>query len=63
MLKMLEKMGGAGLFLERWGGDGYGFELPAADLGFVEVQPGERLMNESIRGESGDACVVGGGHF
>ena len=60
--ELLEEVLGSGLLGEGWGGDGDGFELPAAELGLVEMEPGERAVDGAVAGEGGDAEVVGGGH-
>ena len=57
----LEEPGGAGLLGEGWGGDGEEVELPEAELGLVEVQPGEGAVHGELGGEAGDAVLGGGG--
>ncbi len=62
----LEEPGGAGLLGEGGRGDGEHLELPAAELGLVQMQPVEGAVDGELGGEAGDAALgerglVGGG--
>jgi hypothetical protein len=58
--EFLEEPCGAGGFAKGRGRYSEELELPAAELGLVQVQPGKGRMELAVRGESGDAGV--GGH-
>lgn len=63
MLEALEEPGGAGLLAKRWGWDAKNFEMPAAKLRLMQVQPVERAMHRWIGGQASNAELGGVGHL
>jgi hypothetical protein len=62
-MELLQKPRGARLLTERRSGDAQDFQLPAADLQLMDMQPMERAMDRRGGGEARDAKLSGGGHF
>ena len=60
--ELLEEVLSASGFRKRRRGDRDGFQLPAADLRLMKVQPREGAMNGAVACKGGDAGIVGGAH-
>jgi hypothetical protein len=61
VFEAVEKPGGPGLLVERWGGDADEFKLPLTELRLVEVQPMEGAMDGGKAGQAGNAALGGRG--
>jgi hypothetical protein len=61
LMEAVKEPGGAGGFVEGWGGNADDVELPLAELWLVEVQPVKGSVDGGEGCQAGDAALGGGG--